>query len=93
MNKISNNFNDFVKKVETAERTMLNSETGQEFTKKYLLDCLRKNPGMTAEQWEEKKSELMTAIFIMFINENETARKEFAGHIYNEIMKGAANNE
>ena len=93
MNRCSENFNNFVNKIENAERIALNTEIGQEFTKKYLLDCLQKNPNMTAEQWKEKKSKLMTAIFIMFINENETARKEFAGHIYNEIIKGAVNNE
>ena len=87
MKKIAENFDGFIKKVEEAERTVLNKEIGQEFTKEYLKECLRKNPQMTAEEWKEKKSELMTVIFLMFVKDNPEAFGEFAEHTYNELRK------
>ena len=44
MRRIAENFDDFIIKVEEAERTALNTEIGQEFTEEYLKECLRKNP-------------------------------------------------
>lgn len=87
MKRIAENFDEFIVKVEEAERTVLNTEIGQQFTKEYLKECLRKNPEMTAEEWTEKKSELMTVIFLMFVKENPEAFKEFAEHTYNELRK------
>lgn len=87
MKNIAKNFDEFVEKVEAAERTVLNSEAGQEITKKYLELCLRENPKMTAEEWKAKKSGLMTAIFCTFCLENEDAKRELAEHVYNELRK------
>lgn len=87
MKKIAENFDEFIVKVEEAERTVLNTEIGQEFTREYLNECLRKNPNMTPEEWREKKSELMTVIFLMFVKDNPAAFGEFAEHTYNELRK------
>ncbi len=87
MKRIADNFDGFIVKVEEAERTVLNTEIGQEFTTEYLKECLRKDPCMTAEEWKEKKSELMTVIFLMFVKENLEAFSEFAEHTYNELRK------
>ena len=46
MKNIAKNFDEFVEKVEAAERTVLNSEVGQEITKKYLELCA-KNKSIT----------------------------------------------
>ena len=43
MKRIAENFDDFIVNVEEAERTVLNTEIGQEFTTEYLKECLRKN--------------------------------------------------
>ena len=87
MKKIAENFDEFIVKVEEAERKVLNTEIGQEFTREYLKECLRKNPQMTAEEWKEKKSELMTVIFLMFVKDNPEAFGEFAEHTYNQLRK------
>ena len=84
---IANNFNDFVEKVSEAERKVLNSEIGQKITQKYLSECLKENPEMTAEEWKEKKAGLLTYLFCLFCLENAEAKKELAEHTYNEIIK------
>lgn len=85
MKRIAENFNDFVEKVSEAERKALNTETGRAFTESFLQECLRKNPNMTSEEWQQKKSELMTVIFLSFVQEHPEAMRELAEHTYNEI--------
>lgn len=85
MQQIAENLNEFIEAVSEAERIALNTEIDQEITRDYLKECLRKNPGMTVEEWKQKKSELMTAIFLMFVKENPEAFNEFSGHVYNEL--------
>lgn len=84
---IANNFNEFVDKVTEAERKLLNSEIGQKVTQEYLSECLKENPEMTAEEWKEKKADLLTCLFCLFCLENAEAKKELAEHTYNEIIK------
>ena len=83
--KIAKNFNEFVNKVEAAERTVLNSEIGQEMTNKLLQMKLAENPNLTPEEWKQTKSEFMTFIFCEFVKNTPEAMNELASHVYNEI--------
>ena len=84
---IANNFNEFVDKVTEAERKFFNSEYGQKVTQKYLTECLKENPEMTAEEWKEKKAGLLTFLFFVSCLENPELKKELAKHTFNEIIK------
>lgn len=84
---IANNFNEFVEKVSEAERKALNTEIGQEMTKKLLEMKLAENPNMTPEEWKQTKSEFMTFIFCQFVKENPQAMNELASHVYDEINR------
>lgn len=84
---IAKDFNDFVSKVEKAERKALNSEAGQKLTEKLLEMKLAENPNMTAEEWKQTKSEFMTFIFYQFVKQTPEAMKEMSGHVYNELRK------
>ena len=66
---IAENFNDFVDKVSEAERSALNSPAGQELTQKLLEMKLAQNPNMTPEEWAQTKSEFMTFMFTVFVQE------------------------
>lgn len=85
--RIAKDFNSFVKRIADAEIKALNDEMGLEFTKEFLVECLKENPNMTLEEWKEKKNELLRFIFAMLLTENETIRKEFAEHIANKDLK------
>lgn len=85
--KIANNFDEFVTKVEEAERTMLNTEDGQKLTKELLNMKLEDNPNLTPEEWQQTKSEFMTFLFFQFVKDNPEAMEEFSGHVYNELRK------
>ena len=86
---IAKNFNEFVEKVEEAERKALNTEMGQELTEQLLQMKLAENPNMTEEEWKQTKSEFMTFIFYQFVKECPKAMKELAEHTYNELQKEA----
>lgn len=84
---IASNFNEFVTKIEKAERKALNSEAGQQLTKELLKMKLAENPNLTPEEWQQTKSEFMTFIFAMFVKETPEAMKELSDHVYNELRK------
>ena len=84
-NMIAANFNEFVEKTSEAIRKTLNTEMGQEITTALLKQALEKNPNMTAEEWQQMKSEFMTFIFAMFVKETPEAMHELATHTYNEL--------
>lgn len=86
---MANNFNEFVTKVEEAERKALNTEIGQELTEQLLQMKLAENPNMTEEEWKQTKSEFMTFIFYQFVKECPEAMKELGTHVYNELQKEA----
>lgn len=86
---IANNFNEFVTKVEEAERKALNTEMGQELTEQLLQMKLAENPNLTEEEWKQTKSEFMTFIFYQFVKECPEAMKELAEHTWNELQKEA----
>lgn len=84
---IASNFNEFVEKVSDAERKALNTEIGQEMTKKLLKMKLAENPNMTPEEWKQTKSEFMTFIFYQFVKDCPQAMNELGTHVYNELNK------
>lgn len=84
---IARNYNEFVTKVEEAERKALNSETGQKLVDQLLKMKLEANPNLTPEEWQQTKSELMTFIFFQFVKETPEAMSELAEHTYNELRK------
>lgn len=87
MHMIAENFNDFVTKVEEAERTALNTPAGQELTKNLLKEMLKKNPHMTADEWKAAKSQFMTFIFCAFVTEKPEAMQELSAHVWEELQK------
>ncbi len=82
---IANSFDEFVNKTSDAIRTVLNTEVGQEYSKQLLAAALKDNPNMTQEEWHQIKSEFMTRLFLMFVQETPEAMQELATHTYNEL--------
>jgi DNA-directed RNA polymerase alpha subunit len=84
---IANNFDEFVTRVEEAERVMLNTKDGQKLTQELLKMKLEANPNLTPEEWKQTKSEFMTFIFYQFVKENPEIMEEFSGHVYNKLRE------
>lgn len=82
---IANNFNDFVEKITEAERTALNTPTGQEITQQLLEMKLKANPHFTPEEWQQTKSDFLTFLFAMFVKETPEAMHELGHHVWNEL--------
>lgn len=83
---IAENFNDFVEKVTQAERKVLNTPKGQKITNELLKMKLKENPNLTPEEWQETKSQFLTYLFAMFVQENPEAMAELGEHVYNELQ-------
>ena len=86
---IANDFNEFITKVEEAERQALNNEFGQKMTEELLKMKLEANPNLTPEEWKQTKSEFMTFIFYQMLKASPDLMKEFGGHVYDELRKKA----
>lgn len=84
--KIAKDFNEFVNKIEAAERKALNSPAGQKMTNELLKMKLAENPNMTPEEWKKTKSEFMTFLFLNFVKDTPEAMSELAEHVYNELQ-------
>lgn len=84
---IAKDFEDFTKKVVNAESIALNSEVGQELTRKLLQTKRAQNPNLTTEEWEKAKQEFMVFIFHEFLKSNPTLIREMGNHIYDKLNK------
>lgn len=84
---IAKDLNEFVTKMEEAERKALNNDLGQEMTNKLLKMKLADNPNMTPEEWKQTKSEFMTFIFYQALKEFPDLMDEFGEHVYNKLRK------
>ena len=60
---IAGSFDEFVEKITQAERKALNTPFGQELTERLLKMKLEENPDMTAEEWQDTKSQFLTFLF------------------------------
>lgn len=83
--KVANNFDEFITKMEEAERKALNNEFGQKMTEELLKMKLEANPNLTPEEWKQTKSEFMTFIFYQALKEFPDLMHEFSGHVYNKL--------
>lgn len=83
---IAKNFDDFINIVSEAERKVLNSPVGQELTEKLLKMKLEQNPNMTAEEWAQTKSEFMTFLFAMFVQNTPEAMQELSQHVWDALQ-------
>lgn len=84
---IAENFKGFVYTASDAIRKMLNeTEIGQQLTKDVLDEALRKNPNMTAEEWQNIKSQFMTFLFAKLVSDHPELMEELATHTYNELQ-------
>jgi len=84
---IAENFKGFVDTASDAIRKMLNeTEIGQQLTKDVLDEALRKNPNMTAEEWQDIKSQFMTFLFAKLVSDHPELMEELATHAYNELQ-------
>lgn len=84
---IAENFKGFVDTASDAIRKMLNeTEIGQQLTKDVLDEALRKNPNMTAEEWQDIKSQFMTFLFAKLVSDHPELMEELATHTYNELQ-------
>lgn len=75
---IAGSFDEFVEKITQAERKALNTPFGQEITERLLAMKLEENPDMTAEEWQDTKSQFLTFLFAMFVKETPQAMTELA---------------
>lgn len=69
---IAGSFDEFVEKITQAERKALNTPFGQEITERLLKMKLEENPDMTAEEWQDTKSQFLT--FQISIVDNDGVR-------------------
>lgn len=84
---IAENFKGFVYTASDAIRKMLNeTEIGKQLTKDVLDEALRKNPNMTAEEWQDIKSQFMTFLFAKLVSDHPELMEELATHTYNELQ-------
>lgn len=83
---IAKNFDDFVNKISEAERKVLNTPTGQEMTERLLRMKLEENPNLTPEEWSQTKSEFMTFIFAMFVQNTPEAMQELSQHVWDALQ-------
>lgn len=84
---IAENFKGFVDTASDAIRKMLNeTDIGQQLTKDVLDEALRKNPNMTAEEWQDIKSQFMTFLFAKLVSDHPELMEELATHTYNELQ-------
>lgn len=84
---IAKNFEDFTEKVVSAEQTVLNSEVGQELTRKLLEMKLAQNPNMTDEEWAKTKQEFMSFIFGEVMKFKPELMRELGSHVYDKMNK------
>lgn len=84
--KIAGSFDEFVEKITQAERKALNTPFGQEITERLLKMKLEENPDMTAEEWQDTKSQFLTFLFAMFVKETPQAMAELAQHTWDELQ-------
>jgi len=75
-----------VEKIAQAERKALNTPFGQEITERLLKMKLEENPDMTAEEWQDTKSQFLTFLFAMFVKETPQAMAELAQHTWDELQ-------
>ena len=68
-----------------AER-LVNTPFGQEITERLLKMKLEENPDMTAEEWQDTKSQFLTFLFAMFVKETPQAMAELAQHTWDELQ-------
>lgn len=83
---IAKNFDDFVNKISDAERKVLNTPAGQEMTERLLRMKLEENPNLTPEEWAQTKSEFMTFIFAMFVQNTPEAMQELSQHVWDALQ-------
>lgn len=83
---IAGSFDEFVEKITQAERKALNTPFGQEITERLLKMKLEENPDMTAEEWQDTKSQFLTFLFAMFVKETPQAMAELAQHTWDELQ-------
>lgn len=75
---IAGSFDEFVEKITQAERKVLNTPFGQEITERLLKMKLEENPDMTAEEWQDTKSQFLTFLFAMFVKGTPQAMAELS---------------
>lgn len=81
------NSTEFLTKLTQATCTALNSKAGQDLTKKLLEAETKKNPNMTKEEWEKKKTNFATYLSLLLLKENKDLSNELATHLYNELKE------
>lgn len=86
---MARNLNEYMNRIGDALQTALNSEAGQELVGALLEMETRKNPNMTAEQWNEAKAQFMVYMFAQAVKENEELRKELGRHVWEEMREEA----
>lgn len=87
MAMFNNNYEDFIKKIVTAETAALNSEKGQQILQELLDKAKEQNPDLTTIEWAEIKKQFMVSVFHEILKENPNFMSQFIGLIKEEIAK------
>lgn len=87
MAQFNNNYEDFIKKIITAETTALNSEKGQQILQELLDRAKEQNPDLTVAEWAEIKKQFMIFVFRDILKENPNFMSQFVGLVKEEIRK------
>lgn len=86
MPTFNNNYEDFIKKIITAETTALNSEKGQKILKELLNKAKEQNPDLTVDEWAEIKKQFMLSVFREILKENPNFMSQFIGIVVDKIQ-------
>lgn len=82
----SDDYDGFVQTVLKAiQKTMNESHEGQTFMDEQLAMAI--SQGMTPEQWQAKRVEIMKVLFFLTLEEFPVLKHEFALHLYDELRK------
>lgn len=91
MVQFNNNYEEFIKKIITAETTALNSEKGQQILQELLDKAKEQNPDLTAAEWAEIKKQFMIFVFRDILKENPNFMSQFVGLVAEEVKKADGN--
>lgn len=84
---IATSLEDFGDKISAAIVTAMNTEKGQEYTRKILQNALAENPNLTEEDWRGIKQKFMMFMFYQFVGNCPEAMNELGEHVWNKLQE------
>lgn len=77
----------FLERVTDAARRAMNTPEGLSMTRELLRNSLRKNPGLTHEEWHDIRSRFLTLVVLDFIQNTPKAIHDLADAVYHDLRE------